>query len=137
MKAPTIIASAALLLSACASSLPADQLTLTRSILTSELATDTFARRDRTHFRTTDSVRLITIVRWPDLHASAGRHVVRWQWYRGDTPLAAVHQQVEMIQTPYELYGEIPARELGPGEHHVECFVEDVMVDRRSFVVED
>jgi DNA mismatch repair protein MutH len=125
-----------LTLGACAMMPKPEELLLSRSILTTEAPTDTFARHDQTTFTDTDTIHLISIVTWTNPHAGAGMREVLWRWQVNADKSITGNRHISFLQTPYELYADIPASVLGPGPHKVECFVDEQLVDSREFTVE-
>lgn len=82
-----------------------------------------------------DRVTVVTHVASMNGDARSGQHVVRWNWYEGQTLIAEQNKTLDFPRMPYRFSRSLAASDLGIGRYRVEVIVDGARVDEQSFDV--
>jgi hypothetical protein len=82
-----------------------------------------------------DRVTVVTHVASMDGDSRSGQHLVRWNWYEGQTLIAEQNKTLDFPHLPYRFSRSLAASDLGIGHYRVEVLVDGVRVDEQSFDV--
>ncbi len=122
-----------LVLAGCAS----QPLTVVRSLAVREPDFELGQLTPQTHFVTSDVIRVMAFMGWPDATEEGGQHDVEWNWYRASilvsrTPSASLRFK----STPFELWTLRAAAGLTPGDYKVDTLVDGKIVATDGFTVD-
>ncbi|GAB1264049.1 hypothetical protein [Aurantivibrio infirmus] len=115
-----------------------DELKLITSYLTSgdrDTPDEFFKRTDSIDFKHEDVIFYIGNFTWEDFEKSGGRHETKYIWYSNGNPVGAPKWKGVFKTAPWEVRTNIWAATLGYGEHKVELYVDNELVDTKNFKV--
>lgn len=114
--------------------MPVDMITVNESYLTSRPGRLSSKKAATTVFRQADTIYLRTELEWDDPWVQTPHRVV-WRWYAGEKLLTEYPIRLHFDRSPFVLQGNLQAKDIGPGKHRVEVFVDDRQLDARAFQV--
>lgn len=80
-----------------------------------------------------NSLIVVTHVKWDVMTEDAGMHAVSWTWYNDGKVVALRHKDMRFRTTPYRFFWRMPATDFEPGHYRVDVAIDNKIVDTQEY----
>ncbi len=94
-----------------------------------------FKREEKYEFKHSDTVFYFSNFTWENIEKSGGRHKAYYKWYSNGKPVGAPKWKGKFKTAPWEMHSYIRAGTLGYGNHKVEMYLDENLIDTIEFTI--